>query len=127
IQYPAIRTAIESDFKLLRSATLPTRITGHIPSALVDEIQRGLLEETDYLREAAKLEFFGEKLAKLTYLTIPQVYRELSNDRVLTMSYVKGESLNEWLKRRPSRALRDHVGARLVEMYETQLQHLKVL
>jgi hypothetical protein len=127
IQYPAIRSAIESDFKLLKSATLPTRISGHVPAALVDEIQRGLLEETDYLREADNIEFFREKLAKLTYLTIPKVHRELSNDRVLTMSYVKGEVLREWLKRKPSRALRDLVGARLVEMFENQLQHLKVL
>jgi len=35
IQYPAIRTAIENDFKLLRSATLPTQISGHLPTALL--------------------------------------------------------------------------------------------
>jgi predicted unusual protein kinase regulating ubiquinone biosynthesis (AarF/ABC1/UbiB family) len=127
IQYPAIRSAIENDFKLLKSATLPTQLTGHVPSALVDEIQRGVLEETDYLREADNLECFRQGLSGLSYLTIPRVYRELSTDRVLTMSYVEGQPLSEWLKRKPSRVLRDLVGARLVEMYETQLQRLKAL
>jgi predicted unusual protein kinase regulating ubiquinone biosynthesis (AarF/ABC1/UbiB family) len=127
IQYPAIRSAIENDFKLLKSATLPTQLTGHVPAALLDEIQRGVLEETDYLREADNLEFFRKGLSGLTYLTIPRVYRKLTTDRVLTMSYIEGESLSDWLKRKPSRALRDLVGARLAEMCETQLRWLKVL
>ena len=127
IQYPAIRSAIESDFKLLRSATLPTQLTGHVPVALLDEIQRGLLEETDYMHEADNLEFFRKGLSGLAYLTIPRVCRELSTDRVLTMSFVEGETLNDWLKRKPSQPLRDLVAARLAETFETQLQRLKAL
>ena len=60
IQYPAIRSAIENDLTLLRSATLPTQLTGHVPSALLDEIARGLLEETDYLHEAANPTTFAK-------------------------------------------------------------------
>ncbi len=127
IQYPAIRSAIESDLKLLRSAALPGRVTGHVPSALLDEIARGLLEETDYVREAGNLDYFRKGLAGLDYVTVPRVHRELSSDRVLTMSFVEGESLSDWLKRKPSQALRDLTGARLTESYETQLQHLRVI
>ncbi len=127
IQYPAIRSAIESDFNLLRSATLPTQLTGHVPVALLDEIHRGLLEETDYVHEADNLELFRKGLNGLAYVTVPRVYRELTTDRVLTMSFVEGETLNDWLKRKPSQALRDLVGTRLVEVFETQLQHLKAL
>jgi len=127
IQYPAIRSAIESDLKLLRSAALPGRITGHVPSALLDEIARGLLEETDYLHEAGNLDYFRKGLAGLDFVTVPGVYRELTTDRVLTMSFVEGESLSDWLKRKPSQALRDLMGARLCEAYETQIQHLRVI
>ncbi len=127
IQYPAIRLAIENDLKLLRSATLPTKFTGHVPSSLLNEIARGLLEETDYLHEAANLNYFRNGLTGLPYVTIPRVYRELSTDRVLTMSYIEGESLGDWLKRKPSRELRDLVGMRLCETYETQLQTLNAL
>ena len=127
IQYPAIRSAIENDFNLLRSATLPTRLTGHVPAALLEEIRRGLLEETDYVREADNLEFFRNGLSGLDYLTIPRVHRGLSTDRVLTMSYVEGESLGNFLKRKPSRALRDLLGARLLEMHRTQLYRLNAL
>jgi predicted unusual protein kinase regulating ubiquinone biosynthesis (AarF/ABC1/UbiB family) len=127
IQYPAIRSAIENDFKLLRSATLPGRLSGHFPAALVDEFQRSFLEETDYVREADNLEFFREGLSSLTYLTIPRVYRELSTDRVLTMSHVEGEILRDFLKRKPPSAVRDLIGARLGEMHDTQLHWLKVV
>src|SRR5215469_6361667 len=110
IQYPAIRSAIENDFKLLRSATLPTQLTGHVSPALLDEIQRGILEETDYLREADNLEFFRDTLSGLNYLTIPRVYREWTTGRVLTMSCLEGEGLKDFLKRNPSQAMRDQVG-----------------
>lgn len=127
IQYPAIRSAIESDLKLLRSAALPGRVTGHVPSALLDEIARGLLEETDYVREAGNLDCFRKGLAGLDFVTVPRVHRELSTDRVLTMSFMEGELLSDWLKRKPSQALRDLTGARLFEAYETQGQHLRVI
>ncbi len=127
IQYPAIRSAIENDFKLLRSATLPGQLSGHVPAALLDEIQRGILEETDYLREADNLEFFGKGLSGLEYVAIPRAHRELTTDRVLTMSYIEGETLSDLLKRKPSQAFRDLLGARLIEMYETQIQRLKAL
>ena len=127
IQYPAIRSAIENDLKLLRSATLRAKLTGHVPAALLDEIQRGLLEETDYVREADNLEFFRNGLSGLDFLTVPCPNRDLSTDRVLTMSYVEGEKLNDFLQRKPSQTLRNLVGARLVESCETQIQWLKAV
>jgi hypothetical protein len=127
IQYPAIRSAIENDFKLLRSATLPAKLTGHVPGALLNEIQRGLLEETDYAHEANNLELFRNGLSGLDYLTVPWPHRDLSTDRVLTMSYIEGERLNDFLKRKPSQTLRNLVGTRLVEICETQIQRLKAV
>jgi predicted unusual protein kinase regulating ubiquinone biosynthesis (AarF/ABC1/UbiB family) len=127
IQYPAIRSAIENDFKLLRSATLPGQLTGHVPSALLDEIQRGILEETDYKREADNLEFFAKGLSHLDYVSVPRVRREFSTDRVLTMSFIEGEPLSEILKRKPSQGFRDLLGTRLCEMFETQLHRVKAV
>lgn len=127
IQYPGIRSAIENDFKLLRSATWPARMSGHVPKGLVDEFQKGILEETDYVREADNLEFFRKQLSKLTYLSIPKVYRELSTDRVLTMSYIDGEILSDFLKTKPSAAMRDLIGERLLEMQATQAHWLKAV
>jgi hypothetical protein len=127
IQYPAIRSAIENDFMLLRSATFPGRLSGFIPNALLDEIQRGILEETDYRQEADNLDLFHKGLAGLGFVTIPRVYREFSTERVLTMSFVEGEKMDDFLKRKPSQELRDLVAARVAEAHETQIIRLKAV
>ncbi len=127
IQYPAIRTAIENDFKLLRSATLPARVSGHMPAAVLDEVQRGFLEETDYLQEARNIRFFSKGLRGFGYLTVPSVYPELTTNRVLTMSFVEGASVGEFLKTKPPAAVRDLIGERLVELYYFQLHRLRAL
>jgi predicted unusual protein kinase regulating ubiquinone biosynthesis (AarF/ABC1/UbiB family) len=127
IQYPAIRAAIENDFKLLRSAMLPARVTGHLPRAVLDEVQRGFLEETDYLREGKNLEFFSQALAGLDYVTVPKIHRELTTDRILTMSFVEGETVDEFLEHKPSAAVRNLIGERLVELFYYQLCHLGAL
>jgi predicted unusual protein kinase regulating ubiquinone biosynthesis (AarF/ABC1/UbiB family) len=127
IQYPAIRASIENDFKLLRSATFPGRLTGHTPTAVFDEIQRGFLEETDYVHEGKNLDFFGKGLSNFTYLTIPRVYWDLSTERVLTMSFVDGLTMSAFLKTSPAQSIRDSIGSHLVELYYFQLHKLKTV
>jgi len=127
IQYPAIRASIENDFKLLRSAAFPGRLTGHTPTVIFDEIQRGFLEETDYLKEGKNLDFFGEGLKGFKYLTIPRVYWELTTDRVLTMSFVEGLTMSAFLENKPAQTIRDTIGSHLVELYYFQLHKLKAV
>jgi predicted unusual protein kinase regulating ubiquinone biosynthesis (AarF/ABC1/UbiB family) len=127
IQYPAIRASIENDFKLLRSATFPGRLTGHTPMAVIDEIQRGFLEETDYIKEGRNLDFFGKGLSGFLYLTIPRVHWEVTAERVLTMSFVDGLTMSAFLKAGPPQSIRDLVGSRLVELYYFQLHKLKAI
>jgi predicted unusual protein kinase regulating ubiquinone biosynthesis (AarF/ABC1/UbiB family) len=127
IQYPAIRTAIENDLKILRSATLPGRITGHTPVGILDEMKRGFLEETDYIHEGKNIDFFRERLKGFPYLTIPKVYWDLTTDRVLTMSFVEGATVEEFLEGKPSQEVRDRIGCRLFELYLFQIYHLHAL
>jgi hypothetical protein len=127
IQYPGISRAIANDFVLLRSATLPVRLSGYAPKAVIDEIQRGFTEETDYLKEARNIEFFRQALQSFEYLTIPKVYRDLTTDRVLTMSFLEGSIVGEFLKQRPPQALLDRIGSRLFELFHYQIQCVKVL
>jgi serine/threonine protein kinase len=127
IQYPAIRAAIENDLKLLGSAMLPARVTGHFPTAIIDEVRRGFLEETDYLHEAQNIEEFRRGLANLNYVCVPKVRRELTAACVLTMSFVEGTPLDAFLESRPPAEIRNLIGARLVELFYYQLHRLQAL
>jgi predicted unusual protein kinase regulating ubiquinone biosynthesis (AarF/ABC1/UbiB family) len=127
IQYPAIAASIENDFKLLRTATFAGRMTGHIPVALLNEIERGFLEETDYIHEGKNLELFRTGLRDLSFVEVPKVDWEITNERVLTMSFVEGETLDNFFAGKPSASLRNLIGERLVNSYYFQLHNLKAL
>jgi predicted unusual protein kinase regulating ubiquinone biosynthesis (AarF/ABC1/UbiB family) len=121
IQYPAIREAIESDFNLLRTASFAARLTGYLPESVVREAERGILEETDYVREANNIEYFKKAFQSAPFARVPKVYRDLSCERVLTMSRVPGSHLQDFLKTNPSQAMRDAVGAALMRLFFFQL------
>jgi len=95
IQYPAMREAIASDFQALRTAAFPARLTGHLQESVIREAQRGILEETDYLKEARNIEHFSKALAPLEFVRVPRVFPELSSDQVLTMSHAARHAVHE--------------------------------
>ena len=127
IQYPGIRAAIENDFRWIRTVTLPAQASGHLPKAILDELESQIVAETDYVREAGHIEFFKAALKPLDFVVVPEVYRDCSTDRVLTMSVVPGQHLDAFLAKHPSQRLRDLVGSRLLELFTFQLLFLEVL
>ena len=57
---------------------------------LIAEFRRSLLEELDYLHEAANLRTLGEHLAGFKDIIVPQPIDSYTTSRVLTMDYVLG-------------------------------------
>ena len=124
IQYPSIRETVENDFKWFRTVSKPAQASGHIPKEVIDEMERQMLAETDYRLEADNIDFFREKLSPLSFVEVPRVFREYSSDKVLTMSFVRGRHLEQFLKQKPSQKLRDQLGTNLVELFYFQLLKL---
>ena len=124
IQYPGIRQTVENDFKWFRTITKPAQASGHIPKDVIDEMQEQFIAETDYRREADNIDFFREKLSPLAFVEVPHVFREYSSDKVLTMSFVRGRHLEQFLAQKPSQKLRDKLGENLVDLFYFQLLKL---
>ena len=124
IQYPGIRETVENDFKWFRAVSKPAQASGHIPKEVIDEMEQQMLAETDYRLEADNINFFGEKLSPLSFVEVPRVFREYSSDKVLTMSFVRGCHLEQFLKQKPSQKLRNQLGTNLVELFYFQLLKL---
>jgi len=127
IQYPGIRAAIENDFRWIRNMSLPAQASGHLSKAMLDEMESQILAETDYVREADHIEFFRAGLKPLEFVVVPEVCRDYSTDRILTMSVVPGQHLDAFLAKRPSQRLRDLVGSRLLELFHFQMLSLETL
>ncbi len=121
IQYPAIRETVKKDFQMLRTASFLARVTGHLSEPVVAEVQRGILEETDYRKEAQNLEYFGKQLKPLGFVHVPTPYFELSYENVVTMSRMKGLRMQEFLQTNPSPELRDKIGVNLSNLFFYQL------
>jgi len=121
IQYPGIRQAIRNDFKLFRTVTKPAQTTGHLPRTAIDEIEEQILAETDYEREGGNIEFFRKTLAPIPFVKVPRYLPAYSSDRVLTMTFVPGGHIDDFLARHPSQKLRNEVGARLFELFYFQV------
>jgi predicted unusual protein kinase regulating ubiquinone biosynthesis (AarF/ABC1/UbiB family) len=102
-------------------------VSGHLPKNILDEMESQILAETDYVREAAEIEFFKTRLAPLPFVQVPEVLGSHSSDRVLTMSVVRGRHIDEFMSTRPSQAVRDLLGRRLLELFLFQLLRLERL
>jgi predicted unusual protein kinase regulating ubiquinone biosynthesis (AarF/ABC1/UbiB family) len=121
IQYPGIRETVENDFKWFRKLTKPAQASGHLPKHAIDEMERQMIAETDYRTEADNIEFFQKSLAPLPFVTVPRVLRALSSEKVLTMSFVQGRHLQQFLERRPSQKVRDQLGTNLFDLFYFQI------
>lgn len=112
IQYPNIVKTIQSDMRSLRTLFSAMRFRsdfGYMQDHLKDA-EEMLMLEADYNREAAFLAEAYEIFKNHEQIVVPQFFEEFSTGRVLTMSYIPGIHLPDFLKQNPSQELRDHFG-----------------
>jgi len=127
IQYPGIRQSLANDFKMFRAISKPAQASGHIPKGAIDEVEQQIVAETDYRKEADNIEFFHKELAPLNYVEVPRVLRKYSSDRVLTMSLMAGQHIDDFLARRPSQKLRDQLGENLFDLFYFQVLEIQAV
>ncbi|KAI3383334.1 hypothetical protein SNEBB_007312 [Seison nebaliae] len=101
IQYPGIRDSIHSDIDNLLSLFNWTNL---LPRGLYVEhmskvMERELLWECDYVRERNSMETYRNNLNESQHLRhffyIPQTFKHLSTEHVLTTEYVHGINIDE--------------------------------
>ena len=98
VQYPGIGEAIESDLHALGwlSAPVGNLRRGFDLPAYQQHVQEILAAELDYRLEADNLRAYAESLGELgRWVWVPESVKELSSERVLTMSYKTGQSIEE--------------------------------
>ena len=100
VQRPGISDQIRADLSVLRYlARLLEAVveeTGiYTPVGIVDEFDRAIHEELDFLNEAANIRAFYENNRERKFLKIPKVYDELSNRTVLTLEYLRGVKIRQ--------------------------------
>lgn len=122
VQYPGIDKTIRSDLRNLKSLVRPT--VGMLSPADVDgifaEVEEMLMGEVDYLKETGNLRAFREHYQGDPDVYIPQVFPELCSEKVVTMEWVEGLTLERLLSQDPSQAVRNRISRTLVRLLADQ-------
>jgi predicted unusual protein kinase regulating ubiquinone biosynthesis (AarF/ABC1/UbiB family) len=128
IQYPGVADSISSDLKLVKPFAF--RLLGMSEKELniyVKEVEERLLEETDYDLEIKRSIQFSEACKNLEHVVFPQYYPELSGKRIITMDWIEGLHLREFLRTNPSQELRNKIGQALWDFYNFQQHELRAV
>lgn len=126
IQYPGVANSVKSDLRIVKPFAL--RIVGMNEVDMdkyFQEIESKLLEETDYKLELRRSMEVSAQCAHIPNLVFPSYYPELSSDRIITMDWLDGFHLKEFLQRNPSQEVRDRIGQALWDFYAFQVHALR--
>lgn len=119
IQYPNMRDTIQTDMGIAR--LFMDRIIGKEKAEMyIEEVRLKLLEETDYLNEGANLMHYHEKFTGAKFVT-PQWLPEYSTSKVLTMTFLEGRHMNEFLGSNPSQEEKNHFGQHFWDFFHDQI------
>ena len=77
---------------------------------LFDELQTGLEFEADYEHEAQNIRDVGKLFQDDEEVIVPNVVESLSTRRVLTMDFIEGKTIDDYLATDPPQEQRDHFG-----------------
>ena len=126
IQYPGVADSISSDLALVKPiAKKMFNLQGEGKEKFFKEIEDKLLEETDYNLELAQSIAMTEDCAAIPNLIFPTYYKELSSERILTMDWMDGEHLSEFVAHNTSQEAANKLGQALWDFYMYQMHVLK--
>ncbi len=111
LQYPDMLSAVEADLQQLKLAFAVYRRYDKAidPSDVYAELAARLREELDYGREARHMRLYGAMLRKEAGVVIPEPLDELCTDRLLTMTWLEGAPLLDFIARNQDQELRNRV------------------
>ncbi|MBB5395716.1 AarF/ABC1/UbiB kinase family protein [Mucilaginibacter sp. AK015] len=128
IQYPGVGDSISSDLKLVKPFAF--RMLGMSEKELdiyMREVEERLLEETDYELEVRRSIEFSIACKNLDNIVFPEYYPDLSSKRIITMDWLEGKHLREFLATNPAQQLRDQIGQALWDFYNYQQHELRAV
>lgn len=100
VQRPGIAETIRADLSVLhylaRALEAVIEEMGiYSPTTLVEEFDKAIHEELDFLNEAANTRAFFKNHVGRDYIKIPRVYDELTARSVLTLEFIEGQKLKD--------------------------------
>lgn len=128
IQYPGVADSVKSDLKMVKPLAMRMlNLKEKDVKRYMEEIENKLLEETDYELELRQSLDVSSACSNLDGILFPNYYPDYSGKRVITMDWLEGMHLKEFLATNPSQETRDKIGQRLWNFYDFQVNEMNAL
>lgn len=128
VQYPGVADSVKSDLKMVKPIAM--KMLGLKESEVqqyFEEVETKLLEETDYDFELQQSIEIAEASKDLEGFVFPKYYPEYSCKRILTMDWIEGKHMKEFLATNPSQELRNEIGQKLWNLYDFQVNNIRAI
>ncbi len=126
IQYPGVAQTVASDLALVKPVAIKMfNINGKGSDKYFKEVEEKLTEETNYLLELKQSQEIADRCDHIGNLRFPKYYEELSSDRIITMDWMEGKHLSEYVQFDNSQDNLEKIGQALWDFYMYQIHTLK--
>jgi aarF domain-containing kinase len=119
IQYPGIGRSIREDFRNFLFFLLPGWLNRDWQNTKdqFDDLRARLERETNYAEEAAVQEKVRALFLEDDGIVVPRVYPEYSTSRILTMDFLNGVHVDQFLARNPSQEERNEFARKITRAW----------
>lgn len=126
IQYPGVANSIQSDLAIVKPIAMKMfNIKGEHSEQYFKELEKKLLEETDYILELAQSQEVSDACNHIPNLKFPGYYPEYSSSEIITMDWMNGIHLSEFVKINTDQKTANLLGQTLWDFYMYQLHVLR--
>ncbi|MEN7548681.1 AarF/ABC1/UbiB kinase family protein [Rapidithrix thailandica] len=127
VQYPGVADSVRSDLKMVRPfASRLLRVNEKDVDYYMDEVESMLLSETDYDLELQRsIKLSQTCMASIANVSFPTYYPEYSSTKVLTMDWLEGKHIDQFMADNPSQERCNQIGQALWDFYNFQVHELR--
>ncbi len=129
IQYPGVSDSVKSDLAMVKPIALRMFKLNPVEyDEFIGEVEQRMMEETDYTLELKRSMEISKKCKAIANLAFPNYYPALSAQKILTMDWLSGQPLGEYLKQgKPSKEVANKLGQAMWDFYHFQFHELKAV
>jgi predicted unusual protein kinase regulating ubiquinone biosynthesis (AarF/ABC1/UbiB family) len=129
IQYPGVGDSIKSDLGMVKPIALRMfKLNATEYDEFIQEVQARMLEEADYTLELKRSINLSKQCKDIENLVFPNYYPQQSCDKILTMDWLEGKPLGEFLKtEKLTKVEANRIGQAMWDFYHFQIHQLKEL
>ncbi len=128
IQYPGVADSVKSDLAMVKPIALTMFKLNPVEyDEFIQEVEQRMMEETDYTLELTRSIDLSSRTGGIKNVVFPTYYPEYSSAKILTMDWLEGKPLGEFLKQPVPQGVGTSIGQALWDFYHFQMHQLKAV